>query len=296
LQTIAAEDKATAAIQRELAKLTAKKLEDDSTLVPTDRGAGLTSYTDKKGQPKGDQIDPQVVNSFLSSRTTPQPVKDKEGTIVGFNNPYVRVLPPSQTLNRDKTTRENLFRDLGNLDKAIATMDNSAKDIQNAFGPQAFLSNLKNNVLVPITPLSPNLVTADARTKVLSSLNVASKAIARAGDSGNIAVTEQVNALKTLGDAANPNAFFSNPETALQAWMTARTNLLNQRFILANQLGFVNQDVIFDTPNLGTKNDPIPQDKLSYVSELVKTNPKGTIYIRTPQGTVTQAPLSSIKQ
>jgi hypothetical protein len=138
-------------------------------------------------------------------------------------------------------------------------------------------------------------VTADARAKVLSSLNVASKAIARAGDTGNIAVAEQANALKTLGDAANPNAFFSNPETALQAWMTARTNLINQKFIIANQLGFVKEDVVFDTPNLGTKNDPIPADKLSYVASLAKDNPKGQVYIMTPKG-VQQALLSTLQQ
>jgi hypothetical protein len=291
LQTIAAEDKAEALLRREILK----KAASSGEVIPTDRGAGLTQYRGKQGDDRGMVIDPAVVDSFLQSRTTPQVVKDKNGEVVGFNNPYVRVLPSSQTLNTDKTTRENLFRDLGNLDRAISTMDNSAKDIQNAYGPQAFVSNLKNNVLVPISPLSPNLVTADARAKVLSSLNVASKAIARAGDTGNIAVAEQANALKTLGDAANPNAFFSNPETALQAWMTARTNLINQKFIIANQLGFVKEDVVFDTPNLGTKNDPIPADKLSYVASLAKDNPKGQVYIMTPKG-VQQALLSTLQQ
>jgi hypothetical protein len=290
LQTISAEDKATAALQRELLK----KAISSGELVPTDRGAGLTSYTDKQGQDRGMKIDQRLVDNFLNSRTTPQPVKNKEGVVVGYNNPYVRVIPSSQTQNTDKTTREQLFRDLGNIDRAIATMDNTTKDIENAFGPGAFLSNLKNNVLVPVTPLSPNLMTADSRTKVLSAVNVASKAIARAGDTGNIAVAEQANAVKTLGDAANPNAFFSNPETALQSWMTARTNLLNQKFIIANQLGFVNQDVIFDTPNLGTKNDPIPYDKTAYFDLIRETNPNATVYVKTKSGKILQQNVSNL--
>jgi hypothetical protein len=77
--------------------------------------------------------------------------------------------------------------------------------------------------------------------------------------------------------------------------MTARTNLINQKFIIANQLGFVKEDVVFDTPNLGTKNDPIPADKLAYVASLAKDNPKGQVYIMTPKG-VQQALLSTLQQ
>jgi hypothetical protein len=78
--------------------------------------------------------------------------------------------------------------------------------------------------------------------------------------------------------------------------MSTKTSLLNRKFIIANQLGFIDQDVIFDTPNLGTKTDPIPADKTSYIYDLATTNPKGSVYIRTLEGKVLPAPLSSIKQ
>ena len=293
LQSLAAEDKTEGLIRKVLAEAAAKDMSDSRKRTPTDRGAGLTSYTDANGNDLGFVLNPTVVNSFLNSRLTPQAVKDKEGTIVGFNNPYVRVLPSSQTMNTDKTTRENLFRDLGGLDSAINSVQNTLKDVQNAFGPGAFFADLKNNVLVPVLPLNPDLVAAEAKTKVQSALIRASKAIAGAGDSGNIAVAEQKIAMESLGD--KPSTFFSSPEVSLKKLLAVNTSLINQKFIIANQLGFINQDVIFDTPNLGTKTDPIPQDKLSYLSQLASQNPKGQVYISTPSG-VQQVLLSTFKQ
>jgi len=76
--------------------------------------------------------------------------------------------------------------------------------------------------------------------------------------------------------------------------MTARTNLLNQKFIIANQLGFVNQDVIFDTPNLGTKNDPIPYDKTAYFDLIRETNPNATVYVKTKSGKILQQNVSNL--
>jgi hypothetical protein len=77
--------------------------------------------------------------------------------------------------------------------------------------------------------------------------------------------------------------------------MTVRTSLANQRLATAQQLGWVNQDIQLEVPNLGTKNDPIPTDKLSYVSNLAKDNPTGQVYIMTPKG-VQQVLLSTLKQ
>jgi hypothetical protein len=131
------------------------------------------------------------------------------------------------------------------------------------------------------------------RTQILTSFNTAAKAIARTGDTGNIAVAEQTAASALLGD--KPGTFFADPETALARMLTVRTDIANQRLTTAQQLGWVNQDIQLEVPNLGTKNDPIPVDKLSYVSNLAKENPKGQVYIMTPQG-VQQVLLSTLKQ
>jgi hypothetical protein len=96
-----------------------------------------------------------------------------------------------------------------------------------------------------------------------------------------------------LGD--KPGTFFADPETALARMLTVRTDIANQRLTTAQQLGWVNQDIQLEVPNLGTKNDPIPVDKLSYVSNLAKENPKGQVYIMTPKG-VQQVLLSTLQQ
>jgi hypothetical protein len=288
LQTIAAEDKATAAIQRELIK----KAVSAGEVVPTDRGAGLTSYVDKQGQPKGMQIDPQIANSFLNSRFTPQVQKDKEGNLVGFDTPYARVSPASQTLNLDKTTRERLANEVSRQESALAAIDDVIKEYSGAFGPKAFFSNLKNNVLVPVSPLDPNVMTEQQRTKINMAINNATKAIARTGDTGNIAVAEQTAAASILGD--KPGTFFSDSQGALKRMMTVRTSLANQRLNTAAQLGWINQDVQLEVPNLGTPADPIPQEKLTYLKSLKQVNPNAQVYINI-NGKSTPVLLSTLK-
>jgi hypothetical protein len=289
LQSIAAEDKATAALQREILK----KAVSAGEVTPTDRGAGLTSYTNKQGEDKGMRLDPQVANTFLNSRFTPQVKKDKDGNVVGFNTPYARVSEGSQTINLDKSTRERLAGDVSRQEIAISKLDDAIKMYTDtAFGPKAFFANFKNNVLVPVSPLKPNTLTEEQRTKINTAMNTAIKAIARAGDTGNIAVAEQNAAASILGD--KPGTFFSDYETALKRLMTVRTDLANQRLSTASQLGWINQDVQLDVPNLGTPADPIPQDKLGYLTSLKQVNPNAQVYI-TINGKSTPVLLSTLK-
>lgn len=288
LQTISAEDKATALLQREILK----KAVTAGEVVPTDRGAGLTSYTDKQGQDKGMRLDPQVANSFLNSRFTPQIKKDKDGNVVGFNTPYARVSESSQTINLDKSTRERLANEVSRQEAALAAIDDVIKEYSGAFGPKAFFSNLKNNVLVPVSPLDPNVMTEQQRTKINMAINTATKAIAKTGDTGNIAVAEQNAAASILGD--KPGTFFSDSQGALKRMMTVRTSLANQRLSTASQLGWINQDVQLDVPNLGTPADPIPQDKLGYLTSLKQVNPNAQVYVNI-NGKSTPVLLSTLK-
>lgn len=288
LQSIAAEDKATAALQREILK----KAVSAGEVVPTDRGAGLTSYVDKQGQDKGMRLDPQVANSFLNSRFTPQVQKDKEGNLVGFNTPYARVNEGSQTINLDKSSRERLANEVSRQEAALSAIDDVIKEYSGAFGPKAFFSNLKNNVLVPVSPLDPNVMTEQQRTKINMAINIATKAIAKTGDTGNIAVAEQNAAASILGD--KPGTFFSDSQGALKRMMTVRTSLANQRLNTAAQLGWINQDVQLEVPNLGTPADPIPQDKLGYLTSLKQVNPNAQVYINI-NGKSTPVLLSTLK-
>jgi hypothetical protein len=291
LQTIAAEDKAEALLRREILK----KAASSGEVIPTDLGAGLTLYRGKQGDDRGAVIDPKVSDSFIQSTYTPQVIKDDKGAVVGLSTPYARITgTTSQTINTDKGTRERLANEVGRQEAALRSIDTAIKDYTTAFGPGAFVTNLKNNTLVPVVPfLNPDVIAEKKRTQILSSFNTAAKAIARTGDTGNIAVAEQTAATSLLGD--KPGTFFSDPETALARMMAVRTDIANQRLTTAQQLGWVNQDIQLEVPNLGTKNDPIPVDKLSYVTNLARENPKGQVYIMTPKG-VQQVLLSTLQQ
>jgi hypothetical protein len=291
LQTIAAEDKAEALLRREILK----KAASSGEIIPTDLGAGLTSYRGKQGDDRGVVIDPKVTDSFIQSTYTPQVVKDDRGNVIGLNTPYARVTgTTSQTINTDKGTRERLANEVGRQEAALRSIDTAIKDYTTAFGPSAFITNLKNNTLVPVVPfLNPDVIAEKKRTQILTSFNTAAKAIARTGDTGNIAVAEQTAATALLGD--KPGTFFADPETSLARMLTVRTDIANQRLTTAQQLGWINQDIQLEVPNLGTRNDPIPIDKLPYVANLAKENPKGQVYIMTPQG-VQQVLLSTLQQ
>jgi hypothetical protein len=76
--------------------------------------------------------------------------------------------------------------------------------------------------------------------------------------------------------------------------MTVRTSLANQRLNTASQLGWLNQDVQLDVPNLGTASDPIPQDKMSYLKNMAKTFPNGQVYVNIG-GKSTPVLLSTLK-
>lgn len=288
LQALAAEDKAMADLQKEIIKRGVSAGE----IIPTDLGGGLTAYRKKDGQPAGMRVDEAITNSFLNSKFTPQAIKDEKGEITGFDTPYVRVSPPAQTINLDKGTRERLAGEVSRQEQAMAAIDDAIKEYSGAFGPKAFFSNLKNNVLVPVSPLDPNVMTEQQRTKINMAINIATKAIAKTGDTGNIAVAEQRAAADILGD--KPGTFFSDPDTALKRMMTVRTSLANQRLNTASQLGWLNQDVQLDVPNLGTASDPIPQDKMTYLKSMAKTFPNGQVYVNIG-GKTTPVLLSTLK-
>jgi hypothetical protein len=291
LQSIAAEDKANAALQKEVYKQLAGKGE----LTTEDLGAGRTLYRNKQtGAPAGPPVvDPSISGAFLSSSFTPQVVKDDKGNPVGFESPYVNIRPKTQSLVYDKQTASALEKEKSNLEFAIQSMDRTLGDIQGAYGPRSAIIKLNNNIFVPVVPFTnPNLVAVEKKTKINSSIASAIKAVARTGDTGNIAVAEQ-NAARQLFGTDKPGDFFADPEINLKSFLTMRTELANRRLSIGSQLGYINQDVELSVPQTGTKNDPIPIEYAPYIKKQAGDNPTGSIYIKTPKGTVEQWSLSS---
>jgi hypothetical protein len=240
-------------------------------------------------------VDPSISGAFLSSSFTPQVVKDDKGNAVGFESPYVNIRPKTQSLVYDKQTASALEKEKSNLEFAIQSMDRTLGDIQGAYGPGSAITKLNNNIFVPVVPFTnPNLVAVEKKTKINSSIANAVKAVARTGDTGNIAVAEQ-NAARQLFGTDKPGDFFADPEINLKSFLTMRTELANRRLAIGSQLGYINQDVELSVPNTGTKNDPIPADKLSYIVKLAGDNPKGSIYVAGPNG-VKPYPLSTIRE
>ena len=144
-----------------------------------DLGAGRTLYKKKStGEPVQVVVDKNITDSFLNSRFTPQLVENKEGKLVGFDTPYARILPKGQTIQPDKDTAVRLSGEISRQETAIAKLDDAIQMYTDtAFGPKAYFSNFKNNVLVPVTPLKPNTLTEEQRTKINTAMNTAIKAI-----------------------------------------------------------------------------------------------------------------------
>jgi hypothetical protein len=291
LQTLAAEDKANAALQKAMIE----KLSKSGELTTEDLGAGRTLYRNKQtGAPAGPPVvDPSISDAFLNSAFTPQVVKDDKGNTVGFESPYVNARPKTQSLVYDKQTASALEKEKSNLEFAIQSMDRTLGDIQGAYGPGSAITKLNNNIFVPVVPFTnPNLVAVEKKTKINSSIASAVKAVARTGDTGNIAVAEQ-NAARQLFGTDKPGDFFADPEINLKSFLTMRTELANRRLAIGSQLGYINQDVELSVPQTGTKNDPIPIEYVPYIKKQAGDNPTGSIYIKTPKGTVEQWSLSS---
>jgi hypothetical protein len=180
------------------------------------------------------------------------------------------------------------------LDDTLSLIDSAANDFAGAYGGGAWYSNLENNLLVPITPLRPNVADAKAKAKIEISLNRIKGNLARVNNSGRISVQEQQWIDEIL--PAKPATFFQDPEVNAARFMSLRTLVNNQRQQVFAQLGWVTDELVMQTPALGTKNDPfsLPADEQGQASMLrflsgtlgKVDNPNALVYLRTPDGAV----------
>jgi hypothetical protein len=119
-------------------------------------------------------------------------------------------------------------------------------------------------------------------------------ALAKSGDSGNIAVSERALAKGLTGK--DPAAFFADSELVMKNMMAIRTQLVNNYYRKSAQLGHTDYDIKMDIPNLGTANDPIPDSKNGYLDIIAASNPNAQLYIKDKTGKVTSMNLANRKE
>jgi hypothetical protein len=241
----------------------------------------------KTGQPKGNTVASDALQSRYTLRDT--------------DNPYVenRGAAPT-TQERDKAERVKLGNTLRSLDNSLATLDNLKGTYAQVYGPGAWFNDKINNLFVPVSAgtIRPDVNLTDAATRVSTGMNSILKNIASANDGGRVAVQEQEWARDTAKGINDPTAFFSNKEIAAKQFAAMEAMLRNSRQQVLTQLGFEGNDYVMSTPNTGTQNDPfnIPADPeaqkrmFTFLGSTIGTiqDPRATVYVRMPNGT-TQA-------
>jgi hypothetical protein len=299
VEDIGAEDTAARQMQLEMLKgdyrLLQKQAERGGVKI-TDGVAGLRISETNDGSFLGVSIDPNdpTVRSALTSRNT-----------LTENNPFVQNLGQSpQAVETDRAERIKLTSVLRDLDDTLSLIDRSANDFVGAYGGGAFYSNLENNLLVPITPLRPNVADAKAKARIEISLNRIKGNLARVNNSGRISVQEQQWIDEIL--PAKPATFFQDPEVNAARFMSLRTLINNQRQQVMAQLGWITDELVMQTPALGTKNDPfvIPADEerrenmYGFLRGTVGkvTDPDARVYLQMPDGVTRVFPAAEIRK
>jgi hypothetical protein len=290
VEDVAEEDKAARALQLEALKgdyrILVEQAKNKGGTVLKDGGAGLRVAETSNGSFMGYSIDPSdpTVQRAVTSRYTLTP-----------NNPFVTVGGQApQTPETDKAARVTLTKKVRDLDESLGILENIKAQLSGAYGPGAWYSSFENNMLVPITPLNPNVADEAKKTAINQGLNRLMTKIASADTEGRTSVfaQEQVNTILP----AKAGQFFQDAEVNAGRFNALQALIMNQRQEALAQLGYVSQELTMNTPSTGTKNDPftLPADEQGQANMLrflggtigKVTDPNALVYIRTPDGTV----------
>jgi hypothetical protein len=289
VEDIGAEDTAARQMQLEMLKGDYRLLQEQAKRgggKVTDGAAGLRISETKDGSFLGYSIDPSdpTVQRAVSSRYTLTP-----------NSPFVVSLGQApQAPETDRAERVKLTTTLRDLDDTLSLIEGAKSDLAGAYGPSAWYSNFENNLLVPITPLRPNVADAKAKSSIDIRLNRIKGNLARVNNSGRISVQEQQWIDEIL--PAKAGTFFQDPEVNAARFNSLQALVQTQRQQVLAQLGYVTDELVMQPPALGTKNDPfsLPADEqgqanmLRFLSGTLGRvdNPNALVYIRTPDGAV----------
>jgi hypothetical protein len=290
VEGVEAEDKAARALQLEMLKgdyrIMQEQAKKTGDVIIEDGGAGLRVAKTKNGSFLNYSIDPNdpTVKRAVTSRFTLTP-----------NNPFVVVGGEApQAPETDKASRVTLSKKLRDLDTALGLVETMKSNFTGAYGGGAWFSEFNNNMLVPISPLNPNVQDAAKIAAINQDRNRLITLLASADTEGRTSVyaQERVDGIMP----APAGTFFQDAEVNAGRLNALHALVLNQRQAVMAQQGYVTQELTMTAPSTGTKNDPfaLPADEQGQANMLrflggtigKVTDPNALVYIRTPDGTV----------
>jgi hypothetical protein len=250
-----AEDAQEHAMQMKIAEYRGKLLVEQAKQKGNklvDLGAGLMRQETSNGSfvPGSHEVDQAhpTLASMRNSRYT-----------VTSNNPFaIDNGPAATTLVTDVKAREKLLGAVSITDEIMLELDNIQRQAGKAYGPGAFISDVTNNLLVPLgSPIIlPNEKLEGVKAAITSSRNALLGQLARAQEDGKISNQDKERIEEELKAFADPTAFFKDSQTAAAAIQGLRTNTINRRQRLMTQLGAVDRDYVLTIPPTGTSNNP----------------------------------------
>jgi hypothetical protein len=247
-------------------ELILKKDLEGGEVIRKDGGGGRLMKEDKKGNFLGMELN--------ESHPIPKSLRQSRFNLNPETNPYVTERGPAPNMVVDKDALPDVLKSITRLERSIGDIDNALDSITDIYGPSAFFKDKYNKLIVPVTPLSPVLETAEKKARIDKLLNSLGQQLATETGSGKESVQTQKWVRDTLPSLGA--TFFSDPEVAFKQFQTLKTGLLNERHERITEGGYDGSERVMKTPALGTKNDPFmvsnnPEDANRMYNFLAKT-------------------------
>jgi hypothetical protein len=256
---------------------------ESGQVIKKDGGGGRLMKEDKRGNFLGMELN--------EDSPTVRAVRNSRFNLNAATNPYVTERGPAPTMVVDKDALPDVLKGIQRIDRSLSAIDSVLDDVAGIYGPTSFFKDTYNKLIVPVTPLSPSLETADKKARVDKVLSNLSKQLASEGGGGG---RESVQTQQWARDILPTLSakFFSDPEVMLQEFQSLRTSLLNDRHVYITEAGYDGTERVMKAPALGTKNSPFvissdPAEANRMYNFLAKTvgtvqDPKAVVFLRTP--------------
>jgi hypothetical protein len=260
---------------------------ENGRIIKKDGGGGRLTLEDSKGNYLGMELN--------ENSPTVRAVRNSRFNLNAATNPYVTERGPAPTMVVDKDALPDVLKGIQRIDRSLSAIDSVLDDVAGIYGPASFFKDTYNKLIVPVTPLSPSLETADKKARVDKVLSNLSKQLASEGGGGG---RESVQTQQWARDILPTLSakFFSDPEVMLQEFQSLRTSLLNDRHVYITEAGYDGTERVMRAPALGTKNSPFvissdPAEANRMYNFLAKTvgtvsTPNAIVHIRKPDGQV----------
>tara|TARA_R110000868_G_scaffold289805_4_gene550064 strand:- start:274 stop:1893 length:1620 start_codon:yes stop_codon:yes gene_type:complete len=260
---------------------------ENGRIIKKDGGGGRLTLEDPKGNYLGMELN--------ENSPTVKAVRNSRFNLNAATNPYVTERGPAPTMVVDKDALPDVLKGIQRIDRSLSAIDSVLDDVAGIYGPTSFFKDTYNKLIVPVTPLSPSLETADKKARVDKVLSNLSKQLASEGGGGG---RESVQTQQWARDILPTLSakFFSDPEVMLQEFQSLRTSLLNDRHVYITEAGYDGTERVMKAPALGTKNspfvissDPTEANRMyNFLGRTVGTisTPNAIVHIRKPDGQV----------